>query len=139
MIRHVGGCYPEEACGLLAGRIDRPDLQADLVVEAALPVTNRLHERQAYDMDPGELLAQLMWIDAQNLEIVGVYHSHPSGPPQPSHRDIAASLGAGIITVICYPVTPGDKQNPPAISWQARGFINNGESTSEIVIKVTDN
>lgn len=76
---------PEEACGLLAGEIIGDRYDARLV----LPITNMLHSRVRYQLDPQEQLNAFNYIEEQHLELVGIYHSHPNGPDTPSPTDIA--------------------------------------------------
>jgi [CysO sulfur-carrier protein]-S-L-cysteine hydrolase len=132
MESHVADVFPEEACGLLAGRSS--------IVRAVIPVTNSFHSPDSFKMDPNELLVGLMWIDCHDLELTGVYHSHPAGPHSPSSRDIEASLGPNVICVIWSPAMENDnndneKSHAAAISWQARGFIINRGSASEIDLR----
>jgi len=76
---------PEEACGILAGRLKGELYQAKCV----FPTTNLLHSATRYRIDPVEQLAVFNQMDAQGLELVGIYHSHPNGPDSPSPTDIA--------------------------------------------------
>jgi proteasome lid subunit RPN8/RPN11 len=76
---------PEEACGVLAGR-QKGELYQTVY---ALPTTNLLHSPTRYRIDPVEQLAAFNQMDAQELVLVGIYHSHPNGPDGPSPTDIA--------------------------------------------------
>jgi proteasome lid subunit RPN8/RPN11 len=75
---------PEEACGLLAGRRRGERLEAQLLIIA----TNLLHSTVRFRLDPQEQLAAFASMDEQNLELVGIYHSHPQGPNGPSPTDL---------------------------------------------------
>lgn len=60
-----------ERCGLLSG-------QGDTIL-AAYPVTNVSPQPRAnFEMHPSELLGVLTLLDTSGLELMGVYHSHPS-------------------------------------------------------------
>lgn len=85
MRAEVARCAPEEACGLLAGRWAGETCQVAVV----FPVTNLLHSATRYRLDPAEQLAVFDQIDSLGLELVGIYHSHPTGPDHPSPIDIA--------------------------------------------------
>lgn len=84
--QHGQSAYPEEGAGLLLGSTAKESR----VVEDILPLTNTRedsarHNRyliSARDMLEGELEA-----DERGLEIVGVFHSHPDHPNQPSEFD----------------------------------------------------
>lgn len=71
---------PEEAVGLLVGRGG--------CAEAAWPLANASpHPLVHYLADPPGLLAALKRADAEGLEVLAVYHSHPAGRARPSDRD----------------------------------------------------
>ncbi len=67
-----------EMCGLLAGQ--------DGIVDRVWPVPNALHSPVAYRMDGPEFITAMA---ACGFEPLGIFHSHPSGPPVPSPTDIA--------------------------------------------------
>lgn len=75
----------EEACGLLAGHVDR----GVAIVDQVIPMRNALQSPVRYRLDPAEQLEAFDWIDSQGLELVGIYHSHPAGPESPSQIDIS--------------------------------------------------
>ena len=85
MCADVSNRSPEEACGLLGGQIKGELYQARRV----FPTTNLLHSTDRFRIDPAEQLAAFDQMDAQRLEMVGIYHSHPNGPDIPSPTDIA--------------------------------------------------
>ena len=77
--------WPEEACGLLAGR------RAGGVwhVRAAHAGANLADSpRTAFEVDPALRLALHKALRGTGDEVVGVYHSHPDSPAQPSARDL---------------------------------------------------
>ncbi len=80
MLEEVVQHEPEEACGLLAGQDQR--------VLQVIPVTNVLHSPQQYRLDPLEQLQAFNLIDSRGWELLGIYHSHPTGPSYPSQTDI---------------------------------------------------
>lgn len=81
IVQHCRDRAPQEACGLLAG------IGAD--VQDVLPVRNSAEQPEhAYEMDVLALLQALKRIDAQGLDWIGLYHSHPASAPIPSPQDI---------------------------------------------------
>jgi proteasome lid subunit RPN8/RPN11 len=80
MLEDVQQRYPEEACGLLGGRANK--------VYVVAPITNALRSSFRYLMDPVEQLSVFEHFESQGLELIGIYHSHPAGPAQPSKTDI---------------------------------------------------
>ena len=80
MCKHVRSCYPEEGCGFLGGECQH--------VRIVIPVTNALHGTTRFRMDPEEQLAGLRRIEDEGFELIGIFHSHPHGPPEPSESDV---------------------------------------------------
>jgi len=118
MISHVTEQFPLEACGLLAGKDSR--------VDSVLVVTNQAQSPTRYVMDPIEQLNALEWIDSQKLDLLGIFHSHPTGPEIVSPTDIAEAAYA-VVYVILSRVDE---------TWRTRGFwIENG-SFKEVALEV---
>jgi proteasome lid subunit RPN8/RPN11 len=118
MIAHVESHLPLEACGLLAGHNSK--------VETVLEVTNQAQSPVRFVMDPIEQLNAFEWIDSNDMELVGIFHSHPTGPETVSPTDIAEAAYA-VVYVILARVDD---------TWYARGFwIEDGEY-NEITLRV---
>jgi proteasome lid subunit RPN8/RPN11 len=67
---------PRECCGLLIG--------AGLRVTRAAAARNLAASPSRYEVAPEDHFAALRAARAEGLEVVGAYHSHPSGAPVPS-------------------------------------------------------
>lgn len=118
MIAHVDAHLPMEACGLLAGRGSS--------VESVLAVTNQAQSPVRYVMDPIEQLNAFEWIDSQGLDLIGIFHSHPTGPETVSPTDIAESAYDVVQVILAR--TNG--------TWHPRGFwIENG-SYREVTLQI---
>lgn len=85
IVDHARREAPLEACGLLGLRDDRICL--------ALGLTNVLASADRFRLDPVEQIAAQRAFRAQGLHLCGVYHSHPTGPAQPSREDILSAKG----------------------------------------------
>ena len=84
---------PLECCGLLLGRDDR--------IETALPCANVHDEPERhFEIDPAALIAAHRAARAGGPQVLGYYHSHPSGRPEPSATDRAQASGDGRIWAI---------------------------------------
>ena len=71
----------QECCGLLAG--------CDGVISRSYPVANgAANPAIAYEIAPRDLFRIMREIRAAGLELLGIYHSHPTGDNYPSLRDI---------------------------------------------------
>jgi len=80
MIRHAQREYPNEACGLLAGRDSR--------VEKVYQMTNAEHSPVTYRLDPEEQFRAFMEIEEAGWELLAIYHSHSHSPAYPSATDL---------------------------------------------------
>lgn len=69
-----------ECCGLLAGR--------DGLISAVLPAKNALQSATAFEISPEELFALFRRMRSEELEHLGIYHSHPKGDNFPSPSDL---------------------------------------------------
>jgi len=85
----IGGGYPEETCGLLLGSVGAGRIETARATRARN--RNRERARDRYDLDPDDFLAADLAARAAGLEIVGVWHSHPDHPAEPSEIDRAAA------------------------------------------------
>lgn len=110
ILHHVIQHLPEEACGLLGGRGES--------VSVVIPVTNHLHSPVRFRMDPNELLRALERLDAEGLDLLGIFHSHPRGPAMPSETDLLEYAYPDSLMLIVSPV--GE-------DWQLRAFEINIE------------
>lgn len=84
--QHGEACYPEEGAGLLLGRLEG---NARLVADIH-PIENTFDPQgraRRYRLEPSALLAAEREAEAQGLEVLGVFHSHPDHPDQPSDYD----------------------------------------------------
>lgn len=119
MLDHVERQLPLEACGLLAGTQDR--------VTDVILVQNNAQSPVRFVMDPYEQLTAFDWMESNGLELLGIFHSHPTGPATASATDIAEAA---------YDVVHLIWSREQAI-WQLRGFrIENGhliEASLQIV------
>lgn len=117
MQAHVSHLAPQEACGLLAGRGQE--------VTAIFPITNELSSPVRFRMAAREQLRALEQIDAQGLDLLAIFHSHPGGPSTPSATDIAEAV---------YPVV-NIIWNGAGGAWQARGFWIAADGFEEVPLR----
>lgn len=78
--------YPNEGAGLLLGEVDGESR----TVTQLLPLDNEFDEGERYhryQISPRDMLEAQQFADARDLDIVGVFHSHPDHPAQPSEFD----------------------------------------------------
>lgn len=90
MVQRAKEGYPYESCGLLVGR---GDAEGGPRVVRLAPAKNLRQERAAdrYLLDPDDFMAADRAAQADGLEIVGIWHSHPDSPAWPSVTDLEAA------------------------------------------------
>jgi len=115
MREHVARCLPEEACGLIAGIAE--------TARTVIPVINRLHSTSRFEMNPVEQLKAFQWIDANQMELLAIYHSHPLGGERPSETDIQTYSYPGVAYVIWAYETD---------AWRVRGYNLDENDLGEI-------
>jgi [CysO sulfur-carrier protein]-S-L-cysteine hydrolase len=80
MLEHCHAEKPVEACGIFAGEGNRALVGYALTNSKASPI--------AYRVDDQELASAWQDLTGRTLKLVGIYHSHPTGPATPSRTDI---------------------------------------------------
>jgi proteasome lid subunit RPN8/RPN11 len=83
---HGEGAYPDEGAGFLIGRLEGSTRR----VLDVLPVENEREgeeRRRRYLIGPHEMLRAENEAARRGLDLLGVFHSHPDHPSQPSETD----------------------------------------------------
>src|SRR5574341_44366 len=89
IIDHCVAGFPNEACGILAGKEGR--------VEKVHAMKNARPSPVAYEMDPEEQFRVLKDIRQAGLDLVGIFHSHPGSPAYPSGVDVEKAYWPGTL------------------------------------------
>ncbi len=91
--QEVRRSHPDECCGVLLGLGDR--------ITAALPARNVHPAPQShFEIDPQVLIDAHRAARSGGPQVVGYYHSHPSGVPEPSATDRAEAAHDGAVWAI---------------------------------------
>ncbi len=87
---------PYEACGVIVGTLNGNAIQ----VKKILPVMNVKRTRRSFELDPAQFYNA--WNDAERngMEIVGIYHTHPSSLAIPSLWDIETMENDSLVWLI---------------------------------------
>ena len=111
IVAHAVEELPNECCGLLIGSPD--------IVEDAARARNTKRSRTRFQVEPADHFAAIRRARAAGREIIGAYHSHPSGPSGPSETDrarltdptmfhVIVSLAHGTRTVRAFRLADGN-------------------------------
>ena len=87
MIEQALAEYPNECCGLLAGRPAGPAGKESRVAQI-YKMTNTQHSPINYLMDPREQFVAFKEMRAKGLSLLAIYHSHPHTQAYPSKTDV---------------------------------------------------
>jgi [CysO sulfur-carrier protein]-S-L-cysteine hydrolase len=126
IVAHCLAGLPEEACGLLAGKLGGD------TVRRSYPAVNAAGSAKLYTVDPKDHLRADRHAQSQGLEIIGVYHSHTHTEAYPSPTDVAqapdpswhymiVSLRQAEPSVRSYRIVDGDVTEEPVLPAPAHG------------------
>jgi proteasome lid subunit RPN8/RPN11 len=106
MIAHCLEAFPNEACGILAGR------GADVL--KVYRITNVEHSPVSYEMDSKEQFNAHRDMREQELSLLAIYHSHPSTHAYPSAKDVSRALwdGQPLFDNVAYVIVSFASGNP---------------------------
>ena len=89
MVAHCIRGLPDEACGLLVGAYEGPE------VTHLFPTVNAAASAMVYEIDPKEMLGVDRAARALGADIMGCFHSHTHTDAYPSPTDVAQALDPG--------------------------------------------
>jgi proteasome lid subunit RPN8/RPN11 len=78
-------------------------------------------------MDPEDQLKAFYWLEEHGLDLLAIFHSHPSGPSHPSATDLAEFAYPGVLYLIWSPGIHGP-------DWQLHAFRLEGRTYTIIDI-----
>jgi proteasome lid subunit RPN8/RPN11 len=75
MVAHAEATYPTECCGAMLGTVDGDEKR----VQVSLRLDNAAAGSQAayYELRPEDLLRADREARSRNMDLIGIYHSHP--------------------------------------------------------------
>jgi len=111
MLAHVAAEMPNEACGLVAG--DATQARATRFH----PARNAAESPYVYEVHPEDLVRLVHRIEADGLDLVAIFHSHPRTDAVPSPTDlrdaeypvvyIVAGVAAGVRALRAWRIRDG--------------------------------
>ena len=93
LMSEAESAHPLECCGILLGT---DDCIAQIRPAANVHPTPETH----FEIDPQALIDAHRAVRSGGPQVMGYYHSHPSGPPEPSATDRAQATGDGRVWAI---------------------------------------
>ena len=130
MLAHARAELPNEACGLLAGRL-LPDEGAEALTYD--PARNAEASPLRYSVHPDDLVRIVYAIDEAALDLVGIFHTHTRSPAIPSATDRRAAQYPRAFHVLA---TLADPTAPP--ERVLRAWRIHGGHAFEVPLKVAE-
>jgi proteasome lid subunit RPN8/RPN11 len=96
MVDHARRELPCECCGLLAGVAEG---QLGRVVER-YALVNALASGREFESEPRSMFAAMRAMHKRGLDVLAVYHSHPTSAPVPSRTDLERNYSPDVVNVI---------------------------------------
>ena len=125
---HVTEGYPYEICGMLVARKGTRDV---IGIRRATNA-NTTRPRDTYQIDPLEHRAIEKECDAEGLEIVGYYHSHPDHASYASIRDAEQAWPDYYYLIVsCMDGRVGESKVFSRATWDSREMV---EEPVEVVL-----
>lgn len=127
--------YPGECCGLLVGQ---PRATGEIQIERAVISKNRGKGNDRFEVDPQ------VWVDLTRAlrgspqRIVGLYHSHPDTPAQPSIVDLQSAWGEELIWLIVSVSGPEGGRPAQMIHVTAHILDHGGAQFRELQMRTDD-
>lgn len=129
ILEHARQALPNEACGLLGGRIVKTGELKVKTVEEVYLLTNTDHSPEHFTMDPKEQFNAIKEMRKNNWQLLGNFHSHPETPSRPSEEDRKLAFDPETSYLI---LSLADRQHPVLKSFRIN---KNDVQEEEVVIK----
>ncbi len=130
IVEQAENAYPNECCGLLVGRQETPPLWR---ITALHPSPNLATQpRKRFEVDPALRLSLQKQTRAGPDQVIGLYHSHPDSPAQPSEADLAMAWEPALLWLI---TAVADGQ---AIHTTAHRLIKEGRQFAQLYLVTSD-
>ena len=98
MVTHCRACYPNEACGILAGTGNS--------VTKVYSMSNSEPSPISYFMEPKEQFRVMKELRQEGLTMLAIFHSHPQSPAYPSVKDVSLAFYQDAVYVIISMMNP---------------------------------
>ena len=102
-------CYPREACGFLLGGRSGVEAWADRLI----PTENRAVRADRFLIEARDVFDAMRAARESGCDLLGVYHSHPDGRPEPSATDRADAWYEWLYVIVS---SKGPAPTPPISS-----------------------
>src|ERR1044072_1784743 len=128
IVQEAVDSYPNECCGFLYGN---EDSNGRRIITQARVVTNVKDgdKRRRFEISAHDYLEAERYAEEQQIELLGVYHSHPDHPAIPSEHDRAAAQPFFSYLII----SVNNKEPGPIRSWRLNDDMQFEEENNHLL------
>ncbi len=113
IVQDAVDAFPDECCGFVFGHEDSNGRR--IITEARVVMNAKEGDkRRRFEIAPQDYLDAEKYAEEKQIELLGVYHSHPNHPAVPSEHDRAAAQPFFSYLII----SVNDKIPGPIRSWR---------------------
>ena len=120
ILEHAKKELPNEACGLIAGKIEGENK----TIQKVYLLTNIDQSNEHFSLDPKEQLAAIKDMRSNGYVPLGNWHSHPESPSRPSDEDKRLAFDSKASYMI---LSLMDIDNPVLNSFRITGDVSEKE------------
>lgn len=93
MQQHAESTFPKECCGFFFG-LEQENEKKNRLITLAKPVNNSKtgDQRRRFEISAYDYLTAEQYAEANELMLLGIYHSHPNHPAKPSIHDLKQAV-----------------------------------------------
>jgi len=91
---------PNECCGLLAGSVTEEAGRRVGRVVRRYPLVNAAADPKLFESEPRSMLAADKDMRRLGIDLLAVYHTHPTSPPVPSRTDLERHFYSDAMSLI---------------------------------------
>lgn len=113
IVQDAVNAFPDECCGFVFGHEDS-DGRRFITQARVVKNVKEGDKRRRFEIAPQDYLDAEKYAEEQQIELLGVYHSHPNHPAVPSEHDRAAAQPFFSYLII----SVNDKIPGPIRSWR---------------------
>jgi len=137
IVAHARRDAPHECCGLLVGRGPSNTGPSDFHILEAVPASNGASDpTKRYEISPVDYFSQIRRCrrindqQSEHFAVVGAYHSHPRGTPEPSETDSAQAFRDFVFLIVGLGGSAG--------GMQIGAYTLDGETLTPVPLTVVD-
>src|SRR5688500_18557078 len=113
IVQDAVDAFPDECCGFVFGHEDS-DGRRTITEARVVKNVKEGDKRRRFEIAPQDYLDAEKYAEEKQIELLGVYHSHPNHPAVPSEHDRAAAQPFFSYLII----SVNDKIPGPIRSWR---------------------